>query len=79
MAGAAIKLKIFFILIKTSFYPSVKVEEDDYDLVEEAILMEQNIVKDPIIDDYEIDYNQLSEVIQNNTTFRYNLGSIATL
>ena len=57
----------------------MKVEEDDYDLVEEAILMEQNIVKDPIIDDYEIDYNQLSEVIQNNTTFRYNLGSIATL
>ena len=66
-------------MILTSFYPLVEVEEDDYDLVEEAILMEQNIVKDPIIDDYEIDYNQLSEVIQNNTTFRYNLGSIATL
>ncbi len=43
---------------------TVKDVEDDYDFVEEAILMEQNDVEDPIIDDYEINYNQLSEVKQ---------------
>ena len=42
----------------------VKDVEDEYDLVEEAFLMEQNDVEDPIIDDYEINYNQLSEVKQ---------------
>jgi len=40
----------------------VKDVEDEYDLVEEAVLMEQNDVEDPIIDDYEINYNQLSEL-----------------